>query len=383
MNESLKLLSQALPQLAVIAAICAWIGWTLRGKSNKPAEATAKAQPTKEKGLDRAKNLESALEKAKAAQKSIKAELEQLQAQSVSKSDLESATAELDTLRQSIAADAKRSAALEADLKKAQDTIRNLNARANEANKSEKDRNFALENELSKTRQELAILQERPDDSATLLAEIERLRESVAVSTRFAGEVRKREAAANEALEKAQAQIAAISDPSRPAPAPSKKVGPVAESSRIAAAKAEVLRLLEQNKIQAEIPETAIAEPDTVVADTDAVIADTEVVIANTEVAIADTDAVIANTEVVVAETEVVVANTEAVVANTDAVVANTDAVVADTEVVVADTDAPIADTEVVVADADAVVAETEAPIADTEAPIEAAAAEEIKPAIA
>jgi DNA repair exonuclease SbcCD ATPase subunit len=369
MNESLKLLSQALPQLAVIAAICAWIGWTLRGKSNKPAEATAKAQPIKEKGLDRARNLESALEKAKAAQKSIKAELEQLQAQSAPKSDLESATAELDTLRQSIAADAKRSAALEADLKKAQDTIRNLNARANEANKSEKDRNFALENELSKTRQELAILQERPDDSATLLAEIERLRESVAVSTRFAGEVRKREAAANESLEKAQAQIAALSDPSRPAPAPSKKVGPVAESSRIAAAKAEVLRLLEQNKIQAEIPETAIAEPEVAIAEPEVVDAKADAVVADTAAVIAETEAAIADTEVAIADTEVAIADTEAVVANTDVVIADAEVAIADTDVVVAETEASIADTDVV--------------IADTDAPIEAAAAEEIKPAIA
>ena len=72
-----------------------------------------------------------------------------------------------------------------------------------------------------------------------LNAEIERLRESVAVSTRFAGEMRKREAAAVEALEKAEAKLAELSDPSRPA-AVSKKIGPVVESGRIAAAKAEV-----------------------------------------------------------------------------------------------------------------------------------------------
>ena len=91
------------------------------------------------------------------------------------------------------------------------------------------------------------MLQNRPDDSAELYAEIERLRESVAVSSRFAGEVRKREAAAIEALEKAEAKLAGLSDPSRPAPA-SKKIGPVVESDRIAAAKAEVIRLVELNK---------------------------------------------------------------------------------------------------------------------------------------
>jgi 5'-3' exonuclease len=84
-------------------------------------------------------------------------------------------------------------------------------------------------------------------NGAVLTAEIERLRESVAVSSRYAGEMRKREAAAIEALEKAESKIADMSDPSRPA-ASARKVGPVADSGRIAAAKAEVVRLMEMNK---------------------------------------------------------------------------------------------------------------------------------------
>lgn len=246
MNETLKLLSQALPQLAIIAAVCGFIGWSLRGSSQKPAKTVAKPKAN-EKGSDRTKNLEAALEKSKAAHKALKAELEELQSSSVPRSELDTAKAALDAARQSSESETKRISTLEADLKKAQETIRNLNARSNEAGKAEKDRNFALENELSKVRQQLAVLQDRPDDTVGLQTEIERLRESVAVSTRYAGEVRKRETAALEALEKAQARIDQLSDPSRPA-AITKNVGPVAESSRIAAAKAEVLRLLEQNK---------------------------------------------------------------------------------------------------------------------------------------
>lgn len=246
MNESLKLLSQVLPQLAIIAALCGFIGWSLRGRSQKPAETVAKTKP-REKGSDRVKNLETTLEKSKAAHKALKAELEELQSSSVSRSELDAAKAELEASRLAGETESRKISSLEAELKKAQETIRHLNARGTEANKAEKDRNFALENELSKTRQQLAILQERPDDTATLQAEIERLRESVAVSTRYAGEVRKRESAAIEALEKAQARIDQLSDPSRPAPV-SNKVGPVVDSGRIAAAKAEVLRILEQNK---------------------------------------------------------------------------------------------------------------------------------------
>ena len=83
-----------------------------------------------------------------------------------------------------------------------------------------------MENELSKTREQPAVLQNRPDNSVEFHAEIERLRESVAVSSRFAGEVRKREAAAIEALEKAEFKFTDLSDSSRPA-AVSKKIGPV------------------------------------------------------------------------------------------------------------------------------------------------------------
>ncbi len=252
----IETLSKVLPQIAIIAAVCGIIGWSLRGLTIKPA--AAKPAPTSDKGQqDRAKNLETALEKSKAAHKSVKAELETLQSASVSKATFESKAAEVDAARKALDTETKRISTLEADLKKSQDTIRTLNSRANDADKAQKDRNFAVENELSKTREQLAILQNRPDDSAVLQAEIERLRESVAVSTRYAGEMRKREAVAVEALEKAEGRIADLSDAARPA-AVSKKIGPVVDSGRIAAAKAEVLRLVEQNKQKAAVLTAAI-----------------------------------------------------------------------------------------------------------------------------
>jgi DNA repair exonuclease SbcCD ATPase subunit len=239
--------------LAVLAAVCIYIGWSMRGPGKKATPAKPPVANDKPQG-ERSKNLEASLEKTKAALKSTKAELEALQSASVAKSTFDSAKSELVAARNSLESEAKRISVLEADLKKAQDTLKTLNTRLNEGEKAQKDRNFSLENELSKTREQLAILQNRSDETSPLESEIERLRESLAVSTRYAGEMRKREAAAIEALEKAETKIANLSDPSRPAtPTPARGIGPVGDSDRIAAAKAEVIRLVEMNK-QREIP---------------------------------------------------------------------------------------------------------------------------------
>jgi DNA repair exonuclease SbcCD ATPase subunit len=242
-----------LPQIALVAGIASLLGWIMRGLFAKPQPAGKPAASNDSASRERVRNLEGTLEKAKAAQKTLKAELEALKTSSVPTANLEKVTAELETARKAVDIESKRISALETDLKRAQETIKNLNSRANDADKVQKDRSFALENELSKTRQQLAILESRPDNTSELHAEIERLRESVAVSTRYAGEVRKREAAAVEALEKAQALLGNAGD--APRPAVSTKVGPVmGDSDRVTAAKAEVIRILERNK------ETAAAE---------------------------------------------------------------------------------------------------------------------------
>jgi len=246
------LFTSFLPQIALVVAISILIGWALKSRFSKPKPSKVTAT-TENPNRDRTKNLEAALEKSKATHKELKAKLEALEAATVPTATFEKTNAELESTRKTLDTETKRISTLETDLKKAQETIKNLNARANEADKAQKDRSFTLENELSQVRQKLAQLEAQPDDSAVLHAEIERLRESVAVSSRFAGEVRKREAAAVEALEKAHAELAALADPSNTVAKVSKKIGPVGESDRVAAAKAEVLRLIEKNK-QAPAP---------------------------------------------------------------------------------------------------------------------------------
>ncbi len=308
MPESLTLLAKVLPQLAVIVAVAVFIGWSLRARVAKAAVPvkSAKAAPAADKShQDRVKNLEATLEKSKAAHKALKAELEALQASSVSKSTLESTTAELAAARKALDTESKRVSTLETDLKKSQDTLKTLNARVNEADKSQKDRSFALENELSKTRSQLALFENRPDDSAVLNAEIERLRESVAVSSRFAGEVRKREAAALEALEKAESKLADLSDPSRPTTV-SRKIGPVLDTGRIAAAKAEVIRLVEKNKQKdsAAVAEDVlpVAEETTPVAEETAPVAEEAAPVAEETVPVAEETAPVAEGTAPVAE---------------------------------------------------------------------------------
>ncbi len=295
MNEILTNLSKVIPQLFILAAVFGFIGWSLRGLGGKPAAKPAGPAPSASKspGADRVKNLEAALEKSRSSHKALKTEFDQLKADTVPRSEFDTVFFERDEATKSLEVEARRAATLEADLKKAQDTNKALNSRTNEAEKANKDRGFTLENELSKAREQLAIFQNRPDDSAQLQSEIERLRESVATSTRFAGELRKREAAAVEALEKAEARLASALENGGNIPVPARKIGPVGDSSRIAAAKAEVIRLVEENKKKAQAielaveatpapaePEPAAPEPSPVATEADATTEEPETVAA-------------------------------------------------------------------------------------------------------
>ena len=336
-NETLTHLSEVLPVLAVLAAVFGFLGWSVRGVSNKPAPAkAAKPASTSDKGQqDRAKNLEAALEKSKAAHKALKAELENIQASSVSKATMQSAVAELEAARKALDTETKRSSTLETDLKKSQDTLKSLNARANDGEKAQKDRSFALENELSKTREQLAVLHNRPDDSTQLNAEIERLRESVAVSTRFAGEMRKREAAAVEALEKAEARLADLSDPSRSAPI-SKKIGPVVDSGRIAAAKAEVIRLVELNKQkEAEAPVEAapvnVEESPVIAKAAPAIVDDAPALVEAAPAIVEETPVIVEERPVIVQETPIIAEETPAIAEETLAIVEEAPAIIEET----------------------------------------------------
>jgi methyl-accepting chemotaxis protein len=352
---------KALPLVGLIAAACAFLGWAIRGVANKPVPSkVTKSAPVADSGKqERVKNLEAALEKSRASHKATKAELDHLKAASVSKEIFENVTAELDATRKSLDTETKRISTLETDLKKSQETIKNLNARANDADKAQKDRRFALENELSKAREQLAVYENRPNDSAELTAEIERLRESVAVSTRFAGEMRKREAAAVEALEKAEARLAAAGDTTKSAPV-SKKIGPVVQSDRIAAAKAEVIRLVEQNKkreaqalpefapvVAAVAPVLAVAleERPAAVEKMPAAVEEKTAAVEKMPAAVEERPAAVEETPVAVEEISVAVEETPAAVEETPAAVEETSVAVEETPVAVEETPVAVEET--------------------------------------
>jgi chromosome segregation ATPase len=225
-----------------LAILCVVLGAMLSSKFSK-GRAEKKRLAEDSSARDRGKKLEESLSKAQAKLKEVQADFDSLKNSSVSKSALESVHAELAELRQALDTAQKRAAALETDLKKSQETLKGLHARANEVDRTQKERSFTLENELSKTRAQLADALARPDNTTELHAEIERLRESVANGTRYAGELRKREAAAQEALQKLQRKLdkqpVESTDPVESAP----NDFPARESDRIAAAKAEVIRL--------------------------------------------------------------------------------------------------------------------------------------------
>lgn len=248
-------LLKALPLVAVIAVVAGFAGWWLRALMVKATSQPLVSEPTKQ---EKVKNLEIALEKSRSSHKATKTELDELKASSVSRQELDAAIHELQVTRETSDMGSKRAASLETELKKSQETIKSLNTRANEMEKAQKDRSFQLENELSKARQDLAQFENRPDDSGELRAEIERLRESVASLTRYSGDLRKKEAAAVEALEKAKASFSRDS-----AKSPVIPEKPAGDSDRVAAAKAEVLRILEQNRLkQSEQKASALAAID-------------------------------------------------------------------------------------------------------------------------
>ncbi|MEO5916289.1 MAG: hypothetical protein ABIS50_18770 [Luteolibacter sp.] len=361
MNEILTNLSKVIPALVILSVLFGYIGWSARGSSSKaaPAKATKPApSPEKSQQQDRAKNLEAALEKSRSAHKALKTEFDHLQAASISKESFDKAASDLDAARKALDSETKRIAALEAELKKSQDAIKHLNARANETDKLQKDRSFSLENELSKAREQLALAQNRPDDSAELQVEIERLRESVAVSSRYAGEMRKREAAAVEALEKAEARLANALETGRDLPAPSKRIGPVGDSNRIAAAKAEVLRLVELNK------QKAIAEP---VEEVPATILEVE---APAEAVLTEIETPEASAEAVVTEVEASGTSADAVVTEIEASGTSDEAVVTEVEDPGTSTDAVVTEVEPSGTSAKTVLTEVEAPEAEKTSPI-------------
>jgi chemosensory pili system protein ChpA (sensor histidine kinase/response regulator) len=284
-----------LPLLGLTAILFGLFGWWLRRKFHAPVVASNKpaAAPTDLPARERVKKLEHALTKSEAAQKALKQDLESLHAKTISKATHDKAARELAEAQHRLEADVKRIQALEAELKKSRDAVNTLNSNAAEANKGQRDRTFTLENELSKTRETLAILQARPDNTLVLQAEVDRLREAVTNSTRVIGELRKQETAAVEAMTKAQRKLeaalgtAAESEAAadtgavsllpalaratrkQPKPAPEFAFDPV---DRVADAKAEVERIHAQNA-QKEADRQAAEQAAAQKAETDRLVA--------------------------------------------------------------------------------------------------------------
>ncbi|KAB2640595.1 MAG: hypothetical protein DVB26_05840 [Verrucomicrobia bacterium] len=207
---NLWLVIKLIPLLAFTAVLFGLFGWWLRRKFHAPVVSSSKpSTPDDLPARERVKKLEHALTKSEAGQKSLQHELATLQAKSVSKQALDKASKELADAQQRLDGDLKRIQALEAELKKARETLNTLNSSTAEANKGQRDRTFVLENELSKTREALALLEARPDNSLVLQAEVDRLRETLTNSTRVIGELRKLETTYAQALAKTQAQLEA------------------------------------------------------------------------------------------------------------------------------------------------------------------------------
>ncbi len=243
-----------LPLLVFTAVIFSYFGWWLRRRFHAPVVSSAK--PTVVDDLparERVKKLEHALSKSEAAQKSLKQEMETVQAKSINKAAHEKTARELTEAQHRLDGDQKRIAALETELKRTRDALNAINSKTAETNKGQRERAFALENELSKVRGELAAIQARPDNTLQLQTEVDRLRESLTNSNRVVGELRKQEAAANLALEKAQKKLAAaVATTEAPEPETSPLTAPLGAAfppapDRTSEAKADLERIQAQN----------------------------------------------------------------------------------------------------------------------------------------
>ncbi|KAB2641232.1 MAG: hypothetical protein DVB25_02415 [Verrucomicrobia bacterium] len=253
---NLWLVIKLLPLLALAAVLFGVFGWCLRRKFHAPVVSSSKpSTPDDLPARERAKKLEHALAKSEAGHKSLQLEFAALQAKSVSKQALDKVSKDLADAQHRVDADLKRIQALEAELKKSRETLNTLNSSSAEANKGQRDRTFVLENELSKTREALALLEARPDNSLALQAEVDRLRETLTNSTRVIGELRKLETTYAQALAKTQAQLDAATQASTATATDAVSLLPAMEaaernlrqtaavSTKIAAAKEAVERL--------------------------------------------------------------------------------------------------------------------------------------------
>ncbi len=249
------------PYLAVVSIVGGFIGWYLRCKIGKCHGHQSEVVHSHDSDdLSRIKKLQEKLNKAESLNKTLKMDLETSQSKLVDSTVHKKTIEQLAVLQSDLSATTLRANSLEAELKKAKETVGSFHAKANTETKEQRDRTFALENELSKARSEIARLQSGKDDSGELREEMERLRESTGNATRYAGEMRKREAALTDELNASKIALQQAQDKLLFAPVAAKQTSapptvaalPVGDSPRVKAAKEEVIRLLAEREATAK-----------------------------------------------------------------------------------------------------------------------------------
>lgn len=161
-------LTKLFPILLPTAALFALIGWWLRGKKKVPAAAPVASKSAAPSNSERQKlrDTEAKLRAAESAVQAAQGELASLRLASVGKTQHDSLSAELDTLRTT-------NASLETQLRKSRDVQAALQAQTNDAGKKNQTRAFTLENELAAARTEIQRLKALSDPNTDGMKRLE------------------------------------------------------------------------------------------------------------------------------------------------------------------------------------------------------------------
>jgi chromosome segregation ATPase len=146
MSGHLFLLLENLVFIVITAVVFAVLGWWMRGKKTKPGPSR-QADSTAER--NRLRGVEDRLKKAEADAASAAAHLAELQKSSAPRSELAAA-------QTALAAEKERADGLNAQLKKQREQQQATETRKTDSGKAQQNRVFELENQLAKSREEVA-----------------------------------------------------------------------------------------------------------------------------------------------------------------------------------------------------------------------------------
>jgi DNA repair exonuclease SbcCD ATPase subunit len=202
-----------LPYVAICSTVAFLLGYFFSRPKSTKSSATSAHAPTNDESA-RIKKLQEKLQSSETAAKSLRQQLESLKADSITKTEHATLQSGLDALQEKWNTEKKRVAALEADVRKAQDTAASLNSRLNADAKAQNSRVIQLENELSQAREALNLAGTAPAYTAPdLQAELDRAKDTVANAMRLVGETRKRESALQQELESLKKRVESGSTP--------------------------------------------------------------------------------------------------------------------------------------------------------------------------